>query len=97
MTTPATDTTTPDAWNADTSPFDPVRAGFVGDGHGGFAMIDRYGACYSTQYDGEETWNVCISDGEEFGFRVPVAFDHNTVVALLRANGADIPEADHAD
>lgn len=26
-----TDTTTPDAWNADTSPFDPVRAGFKGD------------------------------------------------------------------
>ena len=73
--------------------FDPESIGMVGDGRGLFAMIDRYGACYSMQYDGEETWNVCISDGDEFGFRVPVAFDHDTVVALLRANGADIPEA----
>jgi hypothetical protein len=76
------------------SRFDPIAAGFVGDGHGGFAMIDRYGACYSMQYDGEETWNVCISDGDEFGFRVPVKFDHAHVVELLRANGADIEGGD---
>lgn len=71
--------------------FDPRECGFTTDGKGLFNRTlpdETTIEIYLDLYRG--AWSFSIDDGIEFGFNVPTSFDHNTVVALLRANGAMI-------
>lgn len=100
MTTPTHDTTTPDTWNPDVDPFDPVRAGFTGDDPDpdaalSFGMKTKHGTIDLIRAEAVDQWLVMDVFGETLhrDFYIPRTMPdgsprtHADVLAILRANG----------
>ena len=85
----ATDTTTPDAWNAATSPFDPMRAGFTCEEGGLWSYMtpERYSFNMSPR-DGC-MWKLVVwyPERDSHAILLPSELSHADVLSILRVNG----------